>query len=74
MSEEQTKLLTYDELPDGIDIKSITVGSEQDKQQLLLALKYLHDRRNIDTDFAAVNELVHMYHAPECIIVTNDDN
>lgn len=73
MSKEQTKLLTYDELPKGINIKSIVVGSEQDKEQLLLAIKYLHDLRNINTGFAAVNELVHLYHVPECITVSDDD-
>lgn len=73
MSKKRTKLLKYDELPEGINIKSIVVGSEQAKEQLLLAIRYLHDLRNIDTDIAAVNELVHMYHVPGRITVADND-
>lgn len=73
MAEKQFELLTDEELPEGINIKSIIVGSEQDKEQLLLALKYLHDLRNIDTNLVAVNELVRMYRAPEYITVADDD-
>ena len=66
---EETGLLTYDQLPQGIDITSIEVSSEQDREQVLLAIKYLHDRRDIDTNLAAVNSLVHMYHVPDRIVV-----
>lgn len=69
-----TKLLTCEELPEGINIKSIVVGSEQAKEQLLLAIRYLHDLRNIDTDIAAINELVHLYHVPSRITVMDDNN
>lgn len=68
---EESGLLTYEQVPNGININSISVETEQDKEQLLLAIKYLHDRRDIDTNLAAVNALVHLYHAPELIEVKN---
>ena len=49
-------------------IKEIRVATEYDKEQLLMALKYLHDCY-IDTDFLAVNSLVHLYEYPEKIVV-----
>ncbi len=42
----------------------IVVASEDDKQQLQAAFEYLHDNRLIDTDFVAVNCLVHSYCEP----------
>jgi len=51
-----------------VNITEIVVPSEHDKEQLLLALKYLHDCY-IDTDFMAVNALVHQYQCPERITV-----
>lgn len=72
MSNNKLKLETYDQNPNGIDIISITVASDHDKEQLLAALKYLHDLRNINTDFVAVNGLVHMYQVPERIIVKKE--
>ena len=53
------------------EIKTIEVGSEADKQQILIALKYLHDCC-IDTDFIAVNNLVHLYHDPDLITVKSN--
>lgn len=38
----------------------IIAKTEKDKQELLKAFKYLHDA-DIDTDFIAVNQLVHLY-------------
>lgn len=38
----------------------IIAETEEDKQELLNAFKYLHDAR-IDTNFIAVNQLVHLY-------------
>ena len=55
--------------PQYVDITEIIVPTERDKDQLLRAIKYLHDNRTIDTDFYAVNTLVHMYHVPERIKV-----
>lgn len=52
-----------------VAITEIVVPSERDKQQLLQAIKYLHDNRTIDTDFYAVNTLVHMYEVPDLIKV-----
>lgn len=39
----------------------IVVPTEQDKKELQAALEYMHDLREIDTDFIAVNQLVHEY-------------
>lgn len=55
--------------PNWINLKEIVVGSERDKQQILQALKYLHDNRTIDTDFLAVNTLVHVYTQPDMVKV-----
>ncbi len=52
-----------------VTISKIIVPSEYDKEQLLYALKYIHDLRCIDTDYIAVNTLVHIYEAPELIVV-----
>lgn len=57
-----------DTSPD-VSISKIVVPTEHDREQLLLALKYIHDLRDIDTDFKAVNSLVHMYHVPDRIEV-----
>lgn len=38
----------------------IIADTEEDKKELLQAFKYLHDA-DIDTDFIAVNQLVHLY-------------
>jgi hypothetical protein len=50
-------------------IESITVETEEDKEQLLLALRYLHDLRELDTDYVAFDDLVHMYLSPDLIKV-----
>jgi len=48
----------------------IIVSSEQEKAELLEAIEYIHYLRCIDTDHSPmVNELVHMYLAPELIEV-----
>lgn len=52
-----------------ITISEIVVPTERDKQQILQAFKYLHDNRIIDSDFIAVNSLVHTYMNPDLIKV-----
>jgi len=52
-----------------IAIEEIVVNSEYAKEQLLMALEYLHYLRGIDTDYVAVNELTHLYLSPELITV-----
>ncbi len=54
----------------------IVVPDEETKQQMEAAFEYLHDNPLIDTDFMAVNAVVHGYLTPErekgvipCIIV-----
>lgn len=44
---------------DDYDIINITVASYEAKEQLLKALKYIHNLRDLDTQFIMVNELVH---------------
>jgi hypothetical protein len=55
--------------PEWLGLKEIVVSTERDKQQFLQAFKYLHDNRTIDTDFLAVNTLVHIYMNPDLIKV-----
>lgn len=52
-----------------VAITEIVVPTQRDKDQLLRAIEYLHDNRTIDTDFYAVNALVHMYEDPDRIKV-----
>lgn len=39
----------------------IVVPTDRDKQEVQAALEYLHNSRDIDTDFIPVNQLVHEY-------------
>ena len=54
-----------------IDISEIIVPTNYDKEQLLLAFKYIHDIRPLDTNIIAVNSLAHMYRQPNKITVIN---
>lgn len=54
--------------PKYVTITKIVVPSERDKEQLLKAFKYLHDC-DIDTDYYAVNTIVHVYENPDLIEV-----
>jgi hypothetical protein len=47
----------------------IVVSSEDHKQQVMLALRYIHDMRELNTDYHAVNTLAHMYANPDSIVV-----
>ena len=42
-------------------ITKIVVPSEYARQQVALACRYLHDQMTTDTDYMAVNFLVHLY-------------
>jgi hypothetical protein len=66
----QPNMVKYAEDSDNqwVNIKAIHVSTEYDKAQLLMALEYLHDCY-IDTDFIAVNALVHLYQNPDKIVV-----
>ena len=55
-----------------VRIDEIKVPTQYDKEQILMALQYLHDCY-IDTDFLAVNTLVHMYHNPDKIVVSGEE-
>lgn len=50
-------------------LNRIVVKDEYSKQQLLLALEYIHNIQELDTDYMAVWELVHLYENPDMIIV-----
>lgn len=54
---------------DFVTISKIIVPTERDKEQLLKALKYIHDSRCIDTEYYAVNTLTHIYNIPHLIEV-----
>lgn len=76
VDEQFIDLVKYDEdLADDqpwVGIHKIIVPSEYDKEQLLLAFKYIHDLRCIDTDYLGVNTLIHIYECPEIIEVNSD--
>jgi hypothetical protein len=69
-SHNQPNLVQYSEEGENqwITISEIHVPTEYDKEQLLMAIQYLHDCY-INTDLLAVNSLVHLYQNPERIIV-----
>lgn len=70
-SQNAAGLERYDEdNPQYVSIGEIVVPTQRDKEQLLLALKYLHDCY-IDTDFYGVNSLVHLYLDPDKIKVND---
>lgn len=50
-------------------ISKIVVPTVRDKVQLLLALQYIHDASGIDSDYIAVNVLIHQYMRPDSIEV-----
>jgi len=49
----------------------ITVDTQQDKDDIIKASRYLHDLRNIDTNIPTINALCHLHLAPHLIIVDN---
>ena len=51
------------------NITEIVVPSERDKSQLLKAFEYIHNLREIDSGYLAVNTIMHMYHCPDRITV-----
>lgn len=52
-----------------MEIKSVVVNSEQAKEQLLKASKYIHDLKGLDIDIDMVNIVAHLYCRPELIII-----
>lgn len=50
----------------------IVVDSEQSKQQILNAIEYIHNLECIDSDFMAVNSLMHLYLYPDSVEVRPD--
>lgn len=54
-----------------INITKIVVPTEYDKEQLLRGFEYIHNLREIDTDFKAVNTICHVYENPDLIEVKN---
>jgi hypothetical protein len=66
-------LKRYSKVLENINIKKIVVNSEETKDQLIKALCYLHDLHEVNTDFIAVNTLLHQYINPDNIEVELDD-
>lgn len=52
-----------------VTITKIVVPTQEDKEQLLLASRYIHNLRNIDTEINGANVLAHLYTHPEKIVV-----
>lgn len=71
---DRSDLLIYDEdNPAFVEITKIVVPREEDKVQLILVSKYLHDLPCIDTDIQGINSIVHLYGNPDLIEVINSD-
>ena len=51
------------------NLVKIVVKTQEDKEQLLLASRYIHDLIEIDTDYMVINSIAHLYQAPELIKV-----
>ena len=56
-----------------VAITEIVVPTQRDKEQLLKAFEYIHDLSTIDSDFIAVNTIMHMYQCADKIKVKNND-
>ena len=80
--EEEEECWNYDENTRGMErysanetgetyitITRLVVPTQYDKEQLLMAIKYFHDNKTIDSDFKAVNTLIHLYETPDRIEV-----
>jgi hypothetical protein len=71
--EDNLRIYTEEELADPRfewpTIKSIVVNCEFAKEQLLNASAYIHNLREIDTDYFMVNTLAHLYENPTLITV-----
>ena len=57
-----------------VSISKIVVPTEDDKQQLLAAFRYIHDLGEVDTDIMAVNTLAHMYLREDLIEVEHENS
>lgn len=57
-----------------VNITKIIVPTEYDKQQLLLAFKYIHYLSDLDTDYKAVNTIVHLYLSPDLVEISKTSN
>lgn len=62
------------ELSNYVTITKIIVPTERDKDQLLLASEYLHHISLIDSDYCAVNTLIHIYEDPDLIQISNQND
>lgn len=57
-----------------ISLTKIIVPTEYDKEQLLKALEYIHDLKEINTNYLAVNLLAHLHMRPDLIEVENSND
>ncbi len=55
-----------------VTISKIVVPTEYDKSQILEASAYIHNLRDIDSDYMAVNTIMHLYECPELIEVKGE--
>lgn len=56
-----------------VTISKIIVQTQHDKDELLKAFRYIHNLREIDVDYMAVNTIMHIYLTPELIEVIRED-
>lgn len=73
MAPDPSGLERYDESAGAnqnwVRITEIVVPDQYAKDQLLKAFEYIHNIRELDTGFLAVNELAHIYTCPDIIKV-----
>ena len=55
-----------------VQITKIIVPSQYEKDELIKAFRYIHDLREVDCDYMAVNTLMHMYELEDRIEVQNE--
>jgi hypothetical protein len=52
-----------------VGISKIVVKTQREKDELLKAFNYIHNLREIDSDYLAVNTIMHIYTRPELIVI-----
>lgn len=55
-----------------VTISKIVVPTEYDKAQLLEASNYIHNLQDIDSEYMAVNTIMHLYERPHLIEVKGE--
>lgn len=75
--DKKTGLYKYPEVINSRSAKyfpmvKIIVDSEQSKEQILNAIEYIHNLECVNSDYMAVNSLMHLYLYPDAVEVRPD--